>query len=294
MPEPIAALHVVGAGRAGLALGTALLEAGAVEQVTFGGRSAAPPAHPLFTGSAPRARYGARPEPPPDVAPDAVLIAVPDRAIASVAEELARPGALPVPTPVLHLSGAAGAELLDPLSRAGHPTGSLHPLVALPDPSAAERLRGGWFALEGAPAAVAIGRAFVSFLQGQVLDVAPGGKPLYHAAAVFASNHLVASLAVAERWMESAGVAPEQARAALAALAAGTLRNVARMGPVEALTGPVARGDVGTVRAHLGQLSAPDRRLYSVLAGEALALARRGGVDPAAADEIARLLEGVE
>lgn len=295
MADPLGSLHIVGAGRAGLALGSALLAAGAVRRVSYGGRAAHPPAHPLFQGTPPAAAYAPGVADASVEAPSAVLLAVPDDSITTVAVELARLARWPAATPVLHLSGvAAGADLLAPLAQAGHPVGSIHPMAALPDAEAASRLRGAWFAVEGAPQALRVGRAIVAVLEGRALEVAPGGKALYHAAAVAASNHVVALLSVAERWMEEAGVPAAEARDALAALADGAVRSVARLGPPAALTGPVARGDVETIRAHLSRLSGTDRHLYSVLSRTTLTLARQRGLDTASADEIARLLEATE
>ena len=137
-------------------------------------------------------------------------------------------------------------------------------------------------------------RAIVAALQGNELAVDAAGKALYHAAAVAASNYVVALLAVAERWMVTAGVNGNDARPALAALAAGAVDSVARLGPAAALTGPVARGDGDTVGAHLARLSGKDRHLYSVLAETALVLARQRGLDRASADGLAHLLESIE
>jgi predicted short-subunit dehydrogenase-like oxidoreductase (DUF2520 family) len=123
-----------------------------------------------------------------------------------------------------------------------------------------------------------------------VLEVSAGGKPAYHAAAVLASNYVVALLAAAERLLADAGVPGEGGRAALAALAAGAVANVAERGPVAALTGPIARGDADTVRRHLARLSPEDRSLYCVLARETVELARRQGLDPGAAARLEQLL----
>lgn len=293
MAEPVPDLAIVGPGRAGLALASALVRAGAARKLRLVGRSATVPPHPLLAGDPPQVQYahGLATLATPDLS--AVLLAVPDAAIRNVAEDLARAG-IPVAAPVLHLSGTFGSDLLSPLAERGNPTGSIHPLVALADATGADQLRGAWFAIEGATAAVAMADRIVAFVEGRVLQVPAGGKPLYHAAAAAASNFVVALLAVAESWMQSAGVPPHQARPALAALAAGAARNVERCGPVEALTGPLVRGDVATVQAHLAQLSRADRHLYSVLGLSTLAIARERGLDSATAEVLMRLLEGIE
>ena len=94
--------------------------------------------------------------------------------------------------------------------------------------------------------------------------------------------------------MAEAGVAPEDARPALAGLAAGAVENVAARGPAAALTGPVARGDARTVRLHLGRLSGADRALYSLLARQALVLAGEAGLPPEAAARVGQVLGGEE
>lgn len=284
-------LWIVGAGRTGLALGLLLHRAGAVASLAYTGRGDAAPGHPLFADAPAAARYLPWDHaPPPETT--GVLLAVPDAAVAEVAGRVAML-ALPAGVPVLHLSGSLGLEVLDPLARAGCSVGGLHPLCAVADPvEGAERLRGAAFGVEGEGPARALAERIVRAAGGTALDLPPGGKVLYHAAAVFASNYAVALLAVAERLMERAGVAPEQVRPALAGLAAGAVENAREQGPAEALTGPVARGDAETVRRHLARLSGDERALYSLLAREALALARARGLDSASAERVAELIGG--
>jgi predicted short-subunit dehydrogenase-like oxidoreductase (DUF2520 family) len=130
----------------------------------------------------------------------------------------------------------------------------------------------------------------VEGLGGRILRIAPGGKPLYHAAAVFASNYLVALLSVAERLLAEAGAGGEEGHEALAALATGAVRAAAGRGVVDALTGPISRGDAETVELHLARLSPSDALLYSTLARETLALARRQGLGPDLATRIETVL----
>lgn len=289
-PEPLGHLWVIGPGRVGLALGLLLRRAGAVQRLSYSGRRPHPPAHPLFRPPLPAAY---RPDLRPPSAPlDAVLISVPDARVRDVAADLAREADRFPAVPVLHTSGSLGMEALEPLAALGAATGSLHPLAAVADSvEGAQRLRGAWFALEGHPAAITVGERLVRAAEGRVLPLSQGGKALYHAAAVFASNYLVALLAVAERLVGQAGAPEAEGRAALVSLAAGAVDNAARAGPAAALTGPVARGDHDTVERHLARLSPEDRVLYSVLAREALALARRRGLDPDAARRIEQRLE---
>lgn len=283
-------LWIVGPGRVGLSIGAMLHRAGAVESLVYSGRSEAPPNHSLFEQSPPAGYISGWALPSP--APTAVLIAVPDGSIEGVGRRLAD---LPLPPgiPVLHTSGALGSEALAPLAARGVPVGSLHPLVALAQPdSGPERLTGAWFAVEGHPDAVQVAGWITGAAAGRVIAVPAGGKALYHAAAVVASNYVVALLAAAERIAKDAGVPESTAREALTELAAGAARNVHPDGPVAALTGPIARGDAGTVERHLAELSGPDRSLYSLLARETLALAREGGLGLEDAAEVERVLGG--
>jgi predicted short-subunit dehydrogenase-like oxidoreductase (DUF2520 family) len=282
-------LWIVGAGRTGLALGLRLHRAGAVGGLTISGRRVEAPDHPLFIGDPPAAEY----RPSLDRAPggiDAIVIAVPDGAIAEVAERLASIE-IPPSIPILHTSGSRSLDILAALAGQGHPVGSAHPLAAIADPvEGAERLTGATWGVQGEGAAAALAERIVRACGGRVLRIAPGGKPAYHTAAVFASNYAVALLSVAERLMEQAGVDAADARPALAALAQGAVENVVAGGPAEALTGPIVRGDAETVALHLARLSADERALYCLLGREALRLARAAGLDAVAADRLGALL----
>src|SRR4029450_9568157 len=126
---------------------------------------------------------------------------------------------------------------------------SVHPLMALPTPEVgARRLRGGWFALAGGP----LGRGVVEALGGGAVPVGDADRVLYHAAAVIASNHLVALLGQVERIAAAVGVPFE----AYLDLVSATVENVRELGPRAALTGPAARGDESTIRRHVRALLA--------------------------------------
>lgn len=282
-------LWIVGAGRLGLALGLRLRRAGAVASLVYSGRRPSPPTHPLFREPGSIARYQPSLDPPRDPL-TGIMIAVPDDAIPAAVEELSSVD-LPAGVPVLHASGSQSLDVLAPLAARGHPVGGMHALAAIADPvEGADRLRGATFGVEGEGAARALAERLVAACGGHLLAIRPGGKALYHAAAVVASNYAVALLSVAERLMAEAGVPVEEAQPALAALAAGAVENVAARGPAAALTGPVARGDADTVRRHLARLSGADRDLYCLLGREALKLAEARGLGPGAAARLRELL----
>jgi predicted short-subunit dehydrogenase-like oxidoreductase (DUF2520 family) len=191
---------------------------------------------------------------------DLVLIATPDAAVAPVARAV-RPGP---DTAVAHVAGSLGPDVLAPHRRRA----AVHPLLALPDAArGADRLRAGaWFAVAGDPIAGEV----VASLGGRAFTVADGDRAAYHAAAVIASNHLVALLGQVERVAAGVGVPFE----AYLDLVQATVDNVRALGPAAALTGPAARGDWATIERHRAALAerAPDERpAYDAL----VALARR-------------------
>lgn len=288
---------IVGPGRMGLALGAALAHSGDVESLIFCGRSLEPPPHPLFEphdsvahSDVPVAEYRVGIPPlPRDTT--VLLFAVPDSALAEVVHDVQNVGEAPPGCVALHLSGALSTDVLAPLHAVGYGVGSLHPLQTVADPWFSwHRLTGIAFAVSGDPAGVRTALRLVNLLEGKALVIPPNMRPIYHAAAVMASNHVVAVVAAACRLLEQAGVNAEDTLGALLPLVEGTIDNLRHLGIPAALTGPVARGDVDTIRLHLARLSAEDRALYSALGLEVLRLARSAGLDPRKAEEIEELL----
>lgn len=280
---------IVGPGRMGLSLGSALAQSRDIDALIYFGRSHEPPPHPIFDGDIPtsyRSGYGPLP-----AKIGLLILAVPDDVVHEVANEVARCGPVPPGCVALHLSGALSTDVLAPLQAAGYAVGSLHPLQTVADPwSGADRLRGCAYALAGEPAALMAGRRVVHALDGLPLVIPPALRPLYHSAAVFASNYVLAAAAVLARTLAEAGIAEHDAIAAVLPLMRGTMDNVEQLGFGAALTGPVARGDIDTVRLHLSRLSSRERRLYSALGLETLTLARAAGLDPARAEALEALL----
>lgn len=201
---------------------------------------------------------------------DLLVIATPDGAIAEVASVVAPVGA----TVVAHLAGLHGLDVLAPHPRRA----AIHPLVAMPTAEVgARRLRAGAaFAVAGDPLA----RRVVEDLGGRWFEVADEDRAAYHAAAVIASNHLVALLGQAERVGATAGVPLD----AYLDLVRATVDNVAELGPAAALTGPAARGDQAAIDAHLAALAPDERAAYEAMATLArrLVAGRRPPADPPA------------
>jgi predicted short-subunit dehydrogenase-like oxidoreductase (DUF2520 family) len=268
---------IIGPGRMGLSLGTVLASGGAGELLLVGRREDAPD-HPLM--ESPVVRYAsAVPGPPPDGT--CLLLTVPDGVIGAVAVEIARLGQPGARCVALHHSGAQPAAVLAPLADAGYASGSLHPLQTVADPAqGAERLRGAFFTYEGESEARAGAARIVEAAGGRMLEVHAEDKARYHAACVFASNYVVACVSVATRLLADAvHVGRAEAAEALQPLWGGALANLERPGLPRALTGPVARGDLATVRGHLESLAGGRRDLYGRLALEAVELSREQGLD---------------
>ena len=281
---------VYGPGRVGLSLGAALLRNHALDALTYLGRGLEPPPHPIFDNEDPPVSYRVGPQPLP-VGTTILLLAVPDRVLAEVAHELAMAGPAPRGCAALHVSGALSADVLAPLHAAGYAVGSLHPLQTLADPwDGIRRLMGASFAVAGEPTAIAAARRLVRALDGRDFVVVNRDRPVYHAAAVFASNYVVALADTAIRLFEEAGVPSDRAPEAVLSLMRGALDNLEHLGVTSGLTGPLARGDVDTVRMHLARLSAEDRQLYCALGRRTLAIARAAGLTDERAEELERLL----
>jgi predicted short-subunit dehydrogenase-like oxidoreductase (DUF2520 family) len=232
---------LVGPGRAGLSVALALAAAG--HQVT------AVVARDGRAGAAAADRFGAAAATLGDpLGPgDLLILGVRDDAIVEVASILA-PLVADVEAAV-HLSGLAGLETLAPLRDAGVEIGSFHPLQTLPDPeTGAGRLEGAWVAIDAESDRLRASlRDLASSIGATPFDVTAEARAVYHAAAAAAANFPLAALAMAEDLFAAAGVPFEAARP----LVTTVVDNAFTLGPRPALTGPVARGDVGTVIAQI-------------------------------------------
>ena len=243
-------IAVIGAGRVGTALAVLLGRAGHAIVAVAGGdatpaRAAAwLPGVPVLV-PADAARLG-----------ELVIITVPDDVIGDVVLALVERDALSPVTWITHTSGAMGLGVLEPARAAAARLLAIHPLQTLPDVERAIA------SIPGSTVAVtaddeegsALGESLARDLGATPFRLADERRPLYHAAAVFASNHVVATSAVAERLFRDAGL-PDPL-AAMEPLQLATVENIARIGPGAALTGPAVRGDAGTVNRNLEALAA--------------------------------------
>lgn len=207
-----------------------------------------------------------------------IILAVPDDAIETVAEELADSDIEWQDRLVFHCSGLLSTESLKPLKLRGAWVASLHPVQSFPqkkpDPHAFEGI---YFGLEGKGEALNLVKEITQQLGGKYVILEARNKPLYHTACSMASNSLATLLDTATELLAKAGLDDSTAHSVLFPLVQGTLQNVKKFDAGTALTGPVVRGDVESIAKHLEALGGlPDiRSLYIKMAHQAIRIAKR-------------------
>ncbi len=228
--------------------------------------------------------------------PETRLVAccVPDGALAEVGARLSRVAHPWDETVVFHTSGALPASALGPLAEAGAKVFSFHPLQALTAEGKSSVLDGVYAGVEGEPPAAAVGIELAVNLGMRYLVLSAEDKPRYHLAASMASNFLVTLQAIVQRLLLSLGIDRATAQEVMAPLVRGTLDNLSTMTPEDALTGPIARGDLETVHHHglaLRQHFPHLVPVYAALALETVTLAVRSSkLGAAQAEEVVGLL----
>jgi len=219
-----------------------------------------------------------------------ILLALPDALLEGFASSLpVRPG-----TAVLHLSGSLDSSCLEGLPAGVH-RGCYHPLQAFrAETSGRFQPPPYCVAVEGDSHAVRAARVLAKATGHPCVEIPAGGKAAYHAAAVLASNCLVALQDTACRVLGHAGVQEEDRWKLLWPLVAGTLSNLEDGRFAEAITGPVSRGDIGTVQRNLQAIGqdAAASEIYRLLGLASLELAAHGRLDPARTEEIRAVLVG--
>ncbi|HEY56594.1 MAG TPA: DUF2520 domain-containing protein [Dehalococcoidia bacterium] len=180
-----------------------------------------------------------------------VFIATPDDVIASVATQVKwREGQM-----VVHCSGADSTGILEPARKAGAGVGVFHPLQTFAGAGQAmENMPGSTFTLEAEAPLLGILQEMANALGGRWIKLKPGDKAVYHAAAVMACNYLVTLVKMATDLWQTFGVPRKEATEALLPLIRGTVHNLETIGLPQCLTGPIARGDSGTIKKHLEAL----------------------------------------
>jgi predicted short-subunit dehydrogenase-like oxidoreductase (DUF2520 family) len=287
------AIGVVSAGRVGAVVGAAWAAAGHRVVATSGvSKASVDRAAALLPGV-------------PLLAPDAVvaqadlaLLAVPDDVLPGLVRGLAAAGSFRSGQIVVHTSGAHGVGVLAPAVEHGVLPLALHPVMTFTGRSEdVVRLAGASFgvtAAEDDEVGASVGAALVVEMGAEPVLVAEAVRPLYHAALAHGANHLITLVRDCVDTLERAGIRP--AERLVAPLLSAALDNALRHGD-RALTGPVARGDIGTVRKHLDELTATDPDLaetYRVLARRTARRAAAAGLlpDHAVDDVLSTLREG--
>jgi len=225
-----------------------------------------------------------------------VFITTPDREIAGVTEAISREGGFGPGQIVAHASGAHAAGELRGAKEAGAWVVSIHPLQSFADVEGAmNNLHGSYFALEGDEEALSLARQVVIDLEGQAFTIKADDKRLYHAAACIASNYLVSLMHLAAGLYRQFGLSRAEAFMALYPLVQGTLNNIKRVGLVQALTGPISRGDVTTIKDHLPALEKAgeaELNLYRGLGLYTIRLAlEKGSIDNEQAVQLRKVFE---
>lgn len=286
-PDEPPVIGIVGAGAVGTALGLALARAGwqvgAVASRDAGRRE-------RFRALVPGVRAFAEAEALLDEV-ELVILAVPDDALPALAGRLR----LYSGQAMIHTSGALGAEVLEPAMAAGTQVGAFHPLVAFADTElAVAALHGATVAIEGDAQLAALLVRMAEALGANAVRLVPGTKAAYHAAAVLAAGGFVALLDAIAELGAVAGLDEAGSLAVYGRLAEQTLANARVLGISRALTGPITRGDLGTLDRHLAVLRAHAPSvlpLYLAAAGREIVLAEeRGALAPESAAAMRRSL----
>jgi len=235
---------------------------------------------------------------PEEITPEAdlVFITTSDSAIQEVCDGIAAKGGFHPEQIVVHTSGALPSTILKSAQEQGALIASIHPLQSFANVKEAVKiLPASIFNLEGDQKAIPILTELVKKLGGKPLAIDTAEKPLYHAAAVVACNFFVTLVYLSYRLFEAIDIPEEDAAQALLPLIKGTVNNIERLGPVQALTGPIARGDVGVIRGHLEAFKMVDPRytdIYCAISRLTVEVgAKKGTLSQEGAQEIMDLVE---
>ncbi len=279
-------IGIIGAGKAGTALALGLNRAGySVTAVA----SRSPASAQSLAKKLPAAVAFVDPQSVADGV-DLIFITTPDAAISQIASSIrVRSGQM-----VCHVSAAEPIEVLNHLRAQGALTGIFHPLQAISSINKAEILPGITFAIEAEEPLLGIMRGMTTSLGGRIVELSGSDRVLYHASAVMASNYLVTLVSLAaDLWKGFA--TRDQTLAALLPLIRGIVDNIEAIGLPDCLTGPISRGDTGTVKRHLAALSGRAPRIldvYRYLGTETISLAlAKGGINQDKATQMKELLE---
>ena len=283
-------ISIIGAGRVGQTIGRLAREAGyEITDVVCRSRRSERCRRSLHRRgqSATAARVRLSPA-------DLILIATPDDKISEAVELVMNNTSSIGRAVALHTSGAIASDVLDRLTERGLATGSCHPLQTFESPTRALELAGrSYFCIEGEPRAVRAARRLVRRIGARYFEIPTEMKSLYHAAAVMASGGVVALLSISLELLERCGLSGLESKKVLMPLSRRNGRKRARGRPCARATGPVRRGDAGTVRRNMksiADVSSDWLEVYRQLAARSLTLAERAKIDDKSLDEVRKAL----
>jgi predicted short-subunit dehydrogenase-like oxidoreductase (DUF2520 family) len=228
-------------------------------------------------------------------AADIILIATPDDKIKDAVDLVSSNASRIGRAVALHTSGALASDALASLVALGFGVGSCHPLQTFESPARAiVTAPASYFCIEGGARAARAARKLVGSIGARHFEIPTEMKGLYHAAAVMASGGVVALVSISLEMLARCGLGRAESKKVLLPLIEGTIANVRAVGPARALTGPVRRGDKGTVGRNMKAVAAIDSDwldLYRLLAARSLSLAEEAGLDAKSLAELRRSLK---
>ncbi len=186
-----------------------------------------------------------------------IFITTPDDTIPSVVSEVQ----WHTGQNVVHCSGADSTDTLEPAKKLGARVGAFHPLQTFASvKQAIDNIPGSTFAIEAEEPLLKTLKELADALDGHWIELKASDKVIYHASAVIACNYMVTLVKLATDLWQTFGIPTDQATRALLPLIRGTVSNIDTVGIPKCLTGPIARGDIGTIKKHLNALQkvAPD------------------------------------
>jgi predicted short-subunit dehydrogenase-like oxidoreductase (DUF2520 family) len=196
---------------------------------------------------------------------DIVFITTADSAIGEVCEKIAKKGGFHAKQIVAHTSGSLPSTILQSARTSGALIAACHPLQSFADAAAGVKLiSASIFNVEGDAEAIGVLTELVQALGGKPLTIDTSDKPIYHAAAVVACNFFVTLVYLSYQLFEQIGIPQGDATQALLPLIKGTVNNIEQLGPIMALTGPIARGDVAVIKGHLEAMKSLDPRFTDI------------------------------
>jgi predicted short-subunit dehydrogenase-like oxidoreductase (DUF2520 family) len=228
---------------------------------------------------------------------DLILLTTSDSAIQEVCEGIASKGGFHPGQIVIHTSGSLPSTILTSAKEQGALIASLHPLQSFADVKEAVKIiSSSIFNIEGDQEAIPPLMELVKTVGGKPLPIDTREKPLYHAAAVVACNFLVTLVYLSYQLFEAIGIPQADAAQALLPLVKGTVNNIEHLGPVKALTGPIARGDAGVIKGHLEALKTVDPRftdIYCTISRLTVEVGiKKGTLSTERGEEILQIVEG--